>query len=179
MIMGLTLAMTLIFEFSRSYVILTIWWPRSSVRIYQIMTGVTSDVGVPSTHLVYYCIGDFDPNWAFPDCNSCLNSPISPYCFSRWVIKFQGHMGQKITNCGPNWAFLDLNSSLTSLMDLKWCTKLDVVQKRCPTVFQGHPSNLKVTWDKILPILTRIEHFGTVTRVWIHWWIWNDAQSLM
>ena len=49
---GLTLAMTLIFEFSRSYVILTIWWPRSSVRIYQIVTGVASDVGVPSTHLV-------------------------------------------------------------------------------------------------------------------------------
>ena len=31
---------------------LTIWWPRSGVRIYQIVTGVTSDVGVPSTHLV-------------------------------------------------------------------------------------------------------------------------------
>ena len=44
--------MTLIFEFSRSYVILTIWWPRSGVMIYQIVTGVTSDVGVPSTHLV-------------------------------------------------------------------------------------------------------------------------------
>ena len=28
-------AMTLIFEFSRSYVILTIWWPRSGVRIYR------------------------------------------------------------------------------------------------------------------------------------------------
>ena len=42
----------LIFEFSRSYVILTIWWPRSGVRIYQIVTGVTSVVGVPSTHLV-------------------------------------------------------------------------------------------------------------------------------
>ena len=52
--MGLTLAMTLIFEFWRSYVILTIWWPRSGVRIYQIVTGVTSDVGVPSTHLVFY-----------------------------------------------------------------------------------------------------------------------------
>ena len=50
--MGLTLAMTLIFEFSRSYMILTIWWPRSSLRIYQIVTGVTSVVGVPSTHLV-------------------------------------------------------------------------------------------------------------------------------
>ena len=46
---GLTFAMTLIFEFSRSYVILTIWWPRSGVRIYQIVTGVTSDVGVPLT----------------------------------------------------------------------------------------------------------------------------------
>ena len=51
--MGLTLAMTLIFEFSRSYVILTISWPKSGVRIYQIVTGVTSDVGVPSTHLVW------------------------------------------------------------------------------------------------------------------------------
>ena len=51
--MDLTLAMTLIFEFWRSYVILTIWWPRSGVRIYQIVTGVTSDVGVPSTHLVF------------------------------------------------------------------------------------------------------------------------------
>ena len=50
--MGLTLAMALIFEFWRSYVILTIWWPRSGVRINQIVTGVTSDVGVSSTHLV-------------------------------------------------------------------------------------------------------------------------------
>ena len=52
--MGLTLAMTLIFEFSRSYVILTIWWPRSGVRIYQIVPRVTSVDGVPSTHLVVY-----------------------------------------------------------------------------------------------------------------------------
>ena len=28
------------------------WWPRSGVWIYQIVTGVTSVVGVPSTHLV-------------------------------------------------------------------------------------------------------------------------------
>ena len=38
--------------FSRSNVILTIWWPRSGIRIYQMMTGVTSDVGVLWTHLV-------------------------------------------------------------------------------------------------------------------------------
>ena len=52
--MGLTLAMTLIFEFSRSDV--TIWWPGSGVRICQIVTGVTSDVGVPSTHLVFLMV---------------------------------------------------------------------------------------------------------------------------
>ena len=94
---GLTLAVTLIFEFSRSNVAYTCWpyawrwpriflikfpnnfisewegrmtlnkgvgtrslmtmtvtilWPRSGERIYQILSGVTSDVGMPSTRLV-------------------------------------------------------------------------------------------------------------------------------
>ena len=53
--MGLTLAMTLTFEFSWSNVTFTIWWPRSAVRIYQIMNEVTSAVSVPSTHLVNAC----------------------------------------------------------------------------------------------------------------------------
>ena len=30
-----------------------------------------------------------------------------------------------------------------------------------------------------LPIQTRIEGFRTVTPVWIHPWLWNDAQSLI
>ena len=71
-----------------------------------------------------------------------------PYYFSRSSIKFQGHTGQKITNFDSNWAFLDCNCSLNSPMGLKWRTKLDVVQKRCPIVFRGHPSNLKVTWTE-------------------------------
>ena len=68
--------------------------------------------------------------------------------------------GKKFANFDPNWAFLDYNSSLNSLMAMKWCTKLDVVKKRCPIVFQGHPSNFKVTWNKKLPILTQIEFPG-------------------
>ena len=52
--------------------------------------------------------------------------------------------------------------------------------KGCLIVFQCHPSNLKVTQDKILLVLTRIERFRTaMTPVWIHPWLWNDAQSLM
>ena len=41
---------------SRSFMTMTIWWPRSGVWIYQIVTGVTSVVGVPSTHLVNYIL---------------------------------------------------------------------------------------------------------------------------
>ena len=65
-------------------------------------------------------IVEFDPNWAFPDCNSSLNSLMAmkcctnletakemPYCFPRSSIKFQGHTVQNITDFDPNWAFLD------------------------------------------------------------------------
>ena len=102
-----------------------------------------------------------------------------PYCFSRSSIKFQGHTDKKIADFDPMQAFPDCNSRLNSPMALKWCTKLNVVQKRCPIVFQGHPSNFKVTRDKKSPISIRIECFRTVIQVWLHWWVWNDAQSLM
>ena len=109
---------------------------------------------------------------------SQLSNPSDLPC-SRLSVKFQGHTGQKIADFGLNWAFPDCNLSLNITMALKWYTKLNIAKKRCPIVFQGHPSNFKVTWDQKLPILTWIERFRTVTPVWIHRWIWNDAQSLM
>ena len=43
-------------------------------------------------------IVEFDPNWAFPDCNSSLNSPMAMKCYTkletakeRCPIVFQGH----------------------------------------------------------------------------------------
>ena len=68
-----------------------------------------------------------------------------PYCFSRSSVKFQGHTALKIVEFYPNWPFPDWNSSLNSPMATKWCTKLEVAQKRCAIVFQGHTSNFKVT----------------------------------
>ena len=43
---------------SRSFMTMTmtIWWPRSGVWIYQIVTGVTSVVSVRSTHLVLFIV---------------------------------------------------------------------------------------------------------------------------
>ena len=85
-----------------------------------------------------------------------------PNCFSRSSIKFQGHTALKIIEFDPQWAFPDCNSSLNSPMAMKCCTKLETAKERCPIVFQGHPSNFKVTRYKTSPILTQIGRFRTI-----------------
>ena len=87
-----------------------------------------------------------------------------PYCFSRSSVKFQGHIALKIVEFDSNWAFLDCNSSLNTPMAMKCCTKLETAKKRCPIVFQFHPSNSKVTRDKTSPNLTQIGRFRTIGR---------------
>ena len=83
---------------------------------------------------------NFDPNWAFQDCNSSLNSPMGlkwimmhkawcsigevPYCFSRSSIKFQGHTGWKIDDLNPIWVILLGRSQLTNPSDLPCCMKI-------------------------------------------------------
>ena len=49
-------------------------------------------------------------------------------------------------------------------MAMKCCTKLETSKERCPIVFQGHPSNFKVTRYKTSPILTQIGRFRTIGR---------------
>ena len=87
-----------------------------------------------------------------------------PYCFSRSSVKFHGHTALKIVEFDPNWAFPDSNSSLNSPMAMKCCTKLETAKERCPIIFQGHPSNFKVTRDKTSPNLTQIGRFRTIGR---------------
>ena len=86
------------------------------------------------------------------------------YCFSRSYVKCQGHTALKIVEFDPNWAFPDSNSSLNSPMAMKCCTKLETAKERCPIVFQGHPSNFKVTRDNTSLILTQIGRFRTIGR---------------
>ena len=47
---------------------------------------------------------------------------------------------------------------------MKCCPKLETAKERCPIVFQGHPSNFKVTRYKTSPILTQIRRFRTIGR---------------
>ena len=87
-----------------------------------------------------------------------------PYCFSRSYVKFQCHTALKIIEFDSNWAFPDSNSSLNSPMAMKCCTNLETTKERYSIVFQGHPSNFKVTRDKTSPILTQIGRFRTIGR---------------
>ena len=111
------------------------------------------------------------------------------YCFSRSSVKFQGHTAKKIVKFDPNWAFPDCNSSLNSPMAMKCCTKLETAKERCPIVFQGHPSNFKVTQDKTSPILTQMGRFRTIGRsqlsnpsdlpCWLVIFLYAQATSLL
>ena len=71
---------------------------------------------------------DFDPNWAFPDCNIfgyemknkgwCCKEDV-PYYFSGSSIKFQGH-GRKINDFNPIWVRLLSKSQLSNPSDLPY-----------------------------------------------------------
>ena len=99
------------------------------------------------------------------------------YCSSSSSVKFQGHTG-KIADFDPKWAFPDCNLSLNSLMDMKWRTKLEATSKRCPVVFQGHPSNFKVTRDKKIADFEPNWVFPDCIISLNSPMVWNDAQSL-
>ena len=97
------------------------------------------------------------------------------YCFWKVICQIsRSQRTEKLTRFGR---FRTVTLAWKQVVT-KWFTKLEAAQERCPLVFQGHLSIFKVTQDKKSPILTLFEHFRTVTLVWVHRWLWNDAQSL-
>ena len=85
--------------------------------------------------------------WLWNDAQSLKQQRRGALLFFEVIRRISRSHGTKNADFDPNWAFLDCNSSLNLPMAVKWCTKLDVVWKRCPIVFQCHPSNCKVTRD--------------------------------
>ena len=61
----------------------------------------------------------------------------------RQIVK--SHGTKKIPNFDQIWAFPDCNSSLNSPMVLKWCTQLEISQKKHPIVLQCNHTSFKVT----------------------------------
>ena len=100
-------------------------------------------------------------------------------------IFFEGHpLNFKVTRDKYPWFWAELRVSRLSLqfqftdgfemIPKAWSSIKEVLYclSRSSIKFQGH------TRQKIA-ILTQIERFWIVTAVWIHQWVWNNAQSLM
>ena len=83
--------------------------------------------------------------WQWNHAHSWKQHRRGALLFFKVIRQISRSHGYKIAEFDPDWAFPDCNSSLNSPMATKWCTKLEVALKRCPIVFQGHPSNFKVT----------------------------------
>ena len=89
-----------------------------------------------------------------------------PYCFSRSSVEFQGHTGWKIYNFDPKLSIARLQFQITDgyeMMHKAW-------NGMYPVTCGGH------LWQgrKKLTILTWIQHFQTVTPVWI-----TDSYEMM
>ena len=96
---------------------------------------------------------------------------------SRSEVRFHGHTAKKssiLTQIGcfrtvtPVWIQIWWWNDAQSLMLLR----------RGALFFSRSSVKFKVTRLKKSLILTQIGRFRTATLVWIHWWLWNDAQSL-
>ena len=146
-------------------------------------------------------IVQFDPNWAFPDCNSSLNSPMAMKCCTkletakeRCPIVFQGHLSNfKVTRDKTSPILTQIGrfrtigrSQLSNPSDLpcllcyhhritmKFSGVITNDQSKLHAKGQGQKSKVKVTAVK-----TQLNRFLTVTPVWIHIWWWDNAHSLM
>ena len=88
------------FQYTNSYEMMHTAWSRIEEVPYCFSRSYIKFQGHTALKIV-----DFDPNWAFPDCNSSLNSPMAMKCCTqletakeRCPIVFQGHLSNfKVT----------------------------------------------------------------------------------
>ena len=122
-------------------------------------------------------IVDFDPNWVFPDCNSCLESPMA----TKWCTKLEVALKRCPIVFSCNQAALRMAISVCPSVTPFWqCSHHRIIMKFSGVITndtsdvhakgQGQRSKVKVT-----EVMTPFSRFRTVTPVWIHIWWWNDA----
>ena len=132
----------------------------------------------------------FDPDWAFPDCNSSLNTPMA----TKWCTKLE----VALKRCPI--VFSCDQAALWMVQSVCPSVCLSVRPSVCHTFLTMFPSSYHheifrsyYQWQKWRPCKrSRSEvkgqghrghdpnfRFRTVTPVWIHIWWWNDTYSLM
>ena len=133
----------------------------------------------------------FDPDWAFPDCNSSLNSPMA----KKWCTKLEVALKrcpfvfscdqaalQMVFSVCPSVCLsvrLSVRLSVTPFSPcshhriiMKFSGVITMVKSDVHAKGQGQRSKVKVT-----EVNTQLSRFRTLTPVWIHVWQWNHAHS--
>ena len=83
--------------------------------------------------------------WWWNDAYSLMMLRRGALLFFKVIRQISRSHGSKKRRIWPRLGFPDSNSSLNSPMAMRWCTALEVAWKMWPIVFEGHPSNFKVT----------------------------------
>ena len=101
-----------------------------------------------------------------------------PYCFSRSSAKFKVTWLKKSSILTQIWCF-----RIVTPVCIQWWLWNDAQSlkqhRRCALFFFKVIHQIRRSQGtKKSPILTCIGRFRTVTPVWIHRWLWNDAHSL-
>ena len=147
---------------------------------------------------------ELDPNWAFPDCNSSLNSPMGTKCCTKlgghrrgallflaatkqlykWYFPSVCHTFLAATKQLYDWFSPSVCLSVCLSVTPFWLCYHHCIMKFSEVITkdqgkvhakgQGQRSKVKVT-----EVTTQLNLFRTVTPVWIDIWWWNDAHSLI
>ena len=115
----------------------------------------------------------FDPNWAFPDYNSSLNSHMA----TKWYTKLEVACKSSLSAFALILAF----QTITPLWIDRWLgSEAESLKQPSPgaLLFFKIIREISKSTGQKLPIFTRAGRFWIVTPVWIDQWLWNDAQSL-
>ena len=126
---------------SRSFMTMTmtIWWPRSGVKIYHIVTGVTWDVGMPLTclFLMENAFFYFKFHWnVFPRVQLTINLHWFRSLFHRQQATVWTNDGQVYWHC---YMLLDLNKSI------HWHNGHSYVKP----IFQSYNDLVNIWWSLI------------------------------
>ena len=134
-------------------------------------------------------IAEFDPDWAFPDCNSSLNSPMGTKCCTKLEVAWKRCPIVFSCDQAALWMVQSVRPSVClsvrpSVTPFWLCSHHRIIMKFSGVITsdksdvhakgQGQRSKVKVT-----EVTTPLNRFRTVTPVWIHIWWWNDAYSLI
>ena len=109
-------------------------------------------------------ITDFDPNWAFPDYRPVAAFKSLRFALFKVIRQISRSHGSKNHRIWPKLGVSGQQLQFEFTDGYEMLHKAWNSKERCPIVFQGHPSNFKVTRDKTSPILTQIGRFRIIGR---------------